>query len=219
MANQQTQQPSGGKQQIQRREPTAPAVPDRGFAPMRDAMDMMRDLVGWDPFRAFPMMRDPFRMMRRMMRDMMAVAPEEMRDVAWRPAFDVRETDDAYLVCGDVPGLSADELDVSLVGNRLRISGAREHEAEHALGEARAVERAYGSFTRTFELPDDVATDDIRCSLEHGVLQIALPKQAGAKPRRKIEIASGAGGNGHGATKERAQAAQPSASSQAKPSA
>src|ERR1043166_864407 len=130
-------------------------------------------------------------MMSDVMRDFWAPGPER-RERAWYPDFEVRETDDEYVVRADVPGLTSDDLDVTASGNRLQISGKREHREEQAEGEYRTRQRAYGSFSRTFEVPDEVDADRIECKLEHGVLEIGLPKRPDAKSRkRKIAIKSG----------------------------
>ena len=185
------QEKNNGGQQLQRTEQKPELVrSERAPLAMRDPFELMRDFMRWDPFRSDWLFRDPFREMRDMMRGMWAGAPER----TWRPDFEVRETDDAYIVRGDVPGLVADDIDVSVAGDRLQISGKREQKEEKEEGEYRTYERAYGSFTRAFEIPDEVEADHIQCKLDNGVLEVVLPKKPGTKPsKRKIEIKSGRG--------------------------
>jgi len=155
----------------------------------------MRDLGRWDPFRSDFPTRDPFREMQRMMSEVMRDFWQpslERGERPWHPDFEVRETDDEYVVRADVPGLTADDLDVSASGNSLQIAGKREHREDKDEGEYRMRQRAYGSFSRTFEIPDEVDADQIQCKLEHGVLEVVLPKKPDAKSRkRKIAISSG----------------------------
>lgn len=154
-----------------------------------------------DPFQMFG--RDPFRWMREMMMEpwrmfQMApwgqVAPEvAAREVTWNVGFDVRETDDAFIIEGDLPGLSDKELDISLAGNLLQITGKREHEERREEGRFHAYERSYGSFARSFTLPEAADLDKVRCDLKNGVLTVVVPKKPGASPqRRKIQVGSGA---------------------------
>jgi len=193
----QKQQKNDAGQQLQRREPSEVARAERIPAVVREPFDLVRDFMRWDPFRALRsdlLMRDPFRDMRELMRDMMSWEPES-RERGWRPEFEVRETDDSYVICADVPGLAADDLEVSVSGDQLQISGKRERKEEKPEGTYHAYERAYGSFIRSFDLPDSVDAEQIRCDLKSGVLEVVLPKKPGATPsRRKIEIKSGASG-------------------------
>ena len=195
MANVEKQKPSknDGGQQLQRREqPSEIARTERMPVAVREPFDLMRDFMRWDPFRALRsdfLVRDPFREMR----DMMSLEPE-YRERAWRPEFEVRENDNQYVIRGDVPGLRAEDLEVSVSGDQIQISGKRELKEEQTEGTYHAYERAYGSFVRTFALPDSVDAEKISCELNNGVVEIVLPKKPGAEPpRRKIEIKSGQG--------------------------
>lgn len=194
----QKQQKNDGGQQLQRREPSEVARAERIPPAVREPFDLVRDFMRWDPFRALRadfLMRDPFRDMRELMRDMMMSWEPEYRERAWRPEFEVRETDDSYVIRADVPGLASEDLEVSVSGDQLQISGKRERKEEKTEGTYHAYERTYGSFTRTFDLPDSVDAEKIRCELTSGVLEVVLPKKPGAaSSRRKIEIKSGAPG-------------------------
>lgn len=193
--NQKTEKSDNGKQ-LQRTEPKPELVrTEQVPARLRDPLELTRDFWRWDPFRGDFLARDPFREMQRMMSEFMREFWEpgvERGERAWYPELEVRETEDEYVVTADVPGLTPDDLDVTASGNRLQIAGKREHKEEKSEGEYRARQRAYGSFSRAFELPDDVDPDRIQCKLEHGVLEVVLPKKPDAKSRkRKIAITSG----------------------------
>lgn len=152
-----------------------------------------------DPFEL--MARDPYRFMREMMIDpfrMFQMSPwrdfgGDRRELQWNPTFEVRETDDAYIFKGDMPGVRQDDLDISLVGNNLQISGKREREEERDEGTVHTYERSYGSFARSFALPEAADLDKVKCDLKDGVLTLVVPKKPGSAPhRRKIQIGSGA---------------------------
>jgi HSP20 family protein len=96
--------------------------------------------------------------------------------------IDVKETKDAYLFTADLPGVKESDLELSLTGNRLTISGTREEEHE----------RSYGSFSRTFTLPDGVDPEHVGAELKDGVLRVNIPKKPEMKPK-KIELKLGSG--------------------------
>lgn len=150
------------------------------------------DLLARDPFQL--LRRDPFQLMRDLLVEPFRTLTGG-RDATWNPGFEIRETDDAFVFRADIPGLRPDDLEISLVGNQLQISGAREQEQQQDEGRYHTYERAYGSFTRVFALPDSVDTDNIRAELTSGVLTLSIPKKPGAtQQRRKIQVGSGEGG-------------------------
>jgi HSP20 family protein len=131
----------------------------------------------WDPLRvAREMLRwDPFREM----------APWPTSDVAvFQPAFEVKETKEAYVFKADLPGVKEQDLDITRTGNRLTVSGKREEEKEDKTDTYYAYERNYGSFTRTFTLPDGIDGDHIRADLKDGVLSLVVPKTPEAQPKK-----------------------------------
>jgi len=100
------------------------------------------------------------------------------------PKFDVKETETEFILSADLPGVKQDAVDLSLDKNRLTISGSREAE-ERKDGESyHLYERSYGSFARTFALPENVDADNIAAALDNGVLRVKLPKVAEAQPRK-----------------------------------
>jgi HSP20 family protein len=140
----------------------------------------------WDPFRSI----DPFRMIRSMLgADPFAglVAPTGM---LFEPDIEIKETKDSYLLKVDVPGVREDDLDVSMVGNRLIINGKREEEERREDERFFVYERSYGSFSRSFVLPEGCDPDRIKADLRSGVLTITVPKKAEMQAR-KVEIAGG----------------------------
>ena len=103
----------------------------------------------------------------------------------FEPAVDVRTTENEYRFVCDVPGLKPEDIEITLERRHLVLKGARRFEAreeEHVL-----LGRRYGEFSRTFELPDGIAEDQLRAEMAEGVLTITIPKHPNAKPR-KIQI-------------------------------
>jgi HSP20 family protein len=137
---------------------------------------------------------DPFRVMREMMRwdpyRELSPATGQRGGELFEPPFEVRETQDAFLVEADLPGIKNEDLQVMLTGNRLQISGHRETKHTSDSDTFYAYERSYGSFTRTFTLPENVDVNQISSDLKDGVLTVVLPKRPETQPKR---IAIGAG--------------------------
>ena len=126
----------------------------------REPFSLARELFGWDPFFG-------------------------TREVsAFSPAFEVKETNDAYIVRADVPGVDEKDLDVSLHAGVLTVSGTRNAEARTEHESYALYERQYGSFTRSFALPDLADGDRIEAKLDSGVLTLTIGKKVEAKPRK-----------------------------------
>lgn len=102
----------------------------------------------------------------------------------WLPPVDVRETDEALTLTAEVPGLGKDDVNVTVENNVLTINGERRFEKDAEKEGYHRIERAYGTFTRSFTLPANVESDKAKASFENGVLTISLPKAEEAKPRK-----------------------------------
>jgi HSP20 family protein len=122
---------------------------------------LMRDLLRWDPFA-----------------EMTPVMPMNLRLPEFAPSFEVKETKEAYVFTADLPGVADKDLEVTLAGRRLAVTGKREGEKEEKEDKYYAYERTYGAFTRAFTLPDGADTDHIAAELKQGVLTVVVPKRA-----------------------------------------
>ena len=128
---------------------------------VRDPFQMARDLLSWDPFFA-----------------------GTRQASAFVPAFEVKKTTDAFILKGDVPGVAEADLDIAVHNNVLTVSGSRQSE-ERKEGESFALyERQYGSFSRSFSLPDTADGERVEAKLDAGVLTLSIWKRAEAKPRK-----------------------------------
>lgn len=139
--------------------------------------------------------RDPFQVMRQMLADpfrMLSWPSIGGQEMVWNVGFDIRETDDGFVFRADMPGIRESDLDITLTGNQLVVSGKREQEQEQNEGQYHTYERSFGSFTRSFALPESADVDNIRSDLKDGVLTLVVPKKAGStQQRRKIQVGSG----------------------------
>jgi HSP20 family protein len=132
---------------------------------------LMRDLFRWDPFQ-----------------EMRPLWSEDL--VAYSPAFDVKETKDSFVFKADLPGIKEQDLEVTSTGNRLSVSGKREAEKEEKDDTYYTYERSYGSFTRTFTLPEQAEAAHVKAELKNGELTIVVPKTPAAVAKR-IAVAVG----------------------------
>jgi HSP20 family protein len=105
----------------------------------------------------------------------------------WAPRTDLIETEDAYRLHLDLPGMSKDDLTINYKDNQLTVSGERASERPGENEEFVRVERSFGHFYRAFTLPRTVNAEDISATYENGVLTIRVPKTEAVKPRQ-IEI-------------------------------
>ena len=103
---------------------------------------------------------------------------------AWTPLVDIRETPEALEVHADVPGLSKDDIHISLENNLLTLSGERRFDKETKQQDWHRVERSYGAFSRSFSLPNNVAAEKVTAAFKDGVLTINIPKAESARPRK-----------------------------------
>ena len=109
--------------------------------------------------------------------------------IAWSPVTDVREHEDGLNVVVELPGLSSEDVSVSVENGVLSISGEKKQENEEgdSEGNNHLVERRYGKFERTFRLPRSVDSEQVKAKFENGLLTIDLPKSEKAK-KREIKI-------------------------------
>lgn len=106
----------------------------------------------------------------------------------FQPAVDIYEDEKAITISADLPDLDQKDIDVHVQDGHLTIKGERKFENEETKDNYRRVERRYGSFTRTFSLPDTVDDENIDAKYEKGVLRLTLPKLEKPKSARTITI-------------------------------
>jgi HSP20 family protein len=118
------------------------------------------------------------------------VEPPNQLYAMWSsPAVDIVDTEKSYEITVEVPGLSPENLEVKLVNGRLIMKGEKKESKQEKHGGTELSERCYGSFERSFQVPEAVDSGKIEATLEAGVLTVLLPKSIEAqKPVRKIEV-------------------------------
>lgn len=154
----------------------------------------IRNLV---PFgeKSFPVRREeegPFSLLRREMDAVFEnffrgfdIEPFETRFKAFSPKVDVNETDNEIKISAELPGMDEKDIDVSLQSNMLTIKGEKKEEKEDKGKDFYRMERSYGSFSRSIQLPVEVETDKVDAKFKKGVLSITLPKTARAVAETK----------------------------------
>jgi HSP20 family protein len=108
----------------------------------------------------------------------------EMLAVAdWMPSVDISETDTAYMIKGEIPGVKKEDVKVTVQDGMLTIQGERRQEKEERGKKFHRVECSYGSFVRSFRVPDDADESAVKAEFKDGILNVTLPKSGKAKPK------------------------------------
>ena len=140
------------------------------------------ELVRWSPRRHLPIVQDEIdRLMRHW------ASPISFSETGWNPSVDVVETDDEIVVKAEIPGVSKDDIDLTVENNRIIISGEKKQEHEEKEDNYYLMERSYGSFRRIFVLPAQADADRVVASYKDGILTVTVPKTEVAKGK-KIDI-------------------------------
>lgn len=166
-----------------------------------------QDLTPWRRSGLSPYGRDPFatfrQQMDRLFDDFFTPVAGEGRAFATpggagassiQPSIDVDETEQAYTVTAELPGIAEQDVELNLADNALTISGEKRSERNEEQGGRRYSERTFGRFSRTIPFPSEVDADRVEAAYRHGVLTVTLPKNEKARDKsRKIQIKGEAG--------------------------
>ena len=136
------------------------------WEPLNDIEAMVDRAVGW-PFPRFGA----------------ALAMNE-----WGPRVDISESDGTYLFKADIPGMDKQDVKVSLAGDMLTIQGERKRESEEKKPHFHRIERTYGSFSRSFSLPEDADRASIQAHCENGELTIRIARKVGATTEEAVAV-------------------------------
>jgi HSP20 family protein len=148
------------------------------FESLRQEINRLFDDFGWGSWQPFP-------------RSLFAAEPLFRRGLmrATMPAVDLVESDKAYEITAELPGMDNKNIDIKVTDGRLTIKGEKQEEKEEKKKDYYLHERRFGSFERSFDLPESVDAEKIEASFKKGVLTVTLPKKAEAqKPAKKIEV-------------------------------
>lgn len=143
-------------------------------------------LVRWDPFRELEEMSD--RLNRVFTRPTVRTNGKEQLTVAdWMPIVDISETDGEYLIKAELPEVKKEDVKVTVENGVLTLQGERRQEKEEQGKKYHRVERSYGSFVRSFTLPESIDESGVKAEYKDGVLNLHLPKSEKVKPKA-IEV-------------------------------
>jgi HSP20 family protein len=139
-------------------------------------------IIRWDPFRDLITIREK---MNRLFEDAVTSRGEEkdMMSSSWSPSVDIFETENELVLTAEVPGIDEKDIEIKLEDNTLTLKGERKFEKETKEENYHRIERAYGSFYRSFTLPSYINQDKISAEHQNGILKVIMPKQTELKPR------------------------------------
>lgn len=138
----------------------------------------MTAIISYDPFRSFRSLQGEInRLFERDLDESSGIMTQ------WPLRVDIREDEHHILIKADIPGLEQKDINVNIGNGRLTLTGERKFEDEQHKEQYYRVERAYGRFSRSFQLPNTTDVNAIQAEYKNGVLTVTLPKRAEAKPR------------------------------------
>ena len=144
-------------------------------------------MTRWEPFRGLNTLQEQ---VNRLFEDSFSRSRSGHAELAsWAPAVDVYETENELVVKADLPDVQEKDIDVRVENNTLTIRGERKFSNEVQDDNYLRIERAYGTFTRSFSLPNTVNTEAIKADYRNGVLSVSMPKREETKPKQiKISV-------------------------------
>ena len=146
-------------------------------------------LVRWDPFRELEEVSDRLNRMFARPAVTRTNGKETMIVADWTPSVDISETEGEYQIKAEIPDVKKEDVKVTLEDGVLTIQGERKHEKEEKGKKFHRIERSYGSFVRTFSLPDVIDEEKVKAEFKDGVLTLTMPKKEAAKVK-KIKISA-----------------------------
>jgi HSP20 family protein len=153
----------------------------------KNTKEVVMALVRWDPFRELEEVSDRLNRMFARPAVSRTNGKETMIVADWTPSVDISETEGEYQIKAEIPDVKKDDVKVTLEDGVLTIQGERKHEQEEKGKKFHRIERSYGSFVRTFSLPDVIDEGKVKAEFKDGVLNLHLPKSEKAKPKA-IEV-------------------------------
>lgn len=140
-------------------------------------------LIKWDPFTELEEMSHRLNRLIGRPSQPASTGSEMLKIIDWTPSADISETETAYQIKAEIPGVSKEDVSVTVEDGVLTIQGERKAEKEETGKKFHRIERSYGSFVRSFRLPQGVDDTAAKAEFKDGMLNITLPKSEQAKPR------------------------------------
>jgi HSP20 family protein len=152
----------------------------------------MTTIARLEPFRGFSALQDQ---VNRIFNQSVQGHADESALTAWAPSVDIFETPNELVVKADLPDVDEKDIDVRVENNLLTIRGERKFDKSVAEDNYLRIERTYGTFSRSFSLPNTVSPESIRAEYKNGVLTVNLPKREESKPRQvKVNVTTPSNG-------------------------
>lgn len=151
----------------------------------------MASITRWDPFQNLASLQDQ---VNRLFDTSFPGRSDSSALTAWAPAVDIYETENELVLKADLPDINEKDLDIRVENNMLTIRGERKFEQKVKEDNYLRIERTYGSFSRSFSLPNTVSTEGIKADYKNGVLTVELAKRAESKPKQ-VKVNVTANGN------------------------
>jgi HSP20 family protein len=149
---------------------------------------MINTLTRWEPLREMEDFQNRLStLFGRPLRRTNGHGREEITLADWMPLADITEDEKEYLIKAELPELKKEDVKVTVENGVLTISGERKFEKEEKKKKYHRVERGYGTFMRSFTLPDDADGNKVKAEFKNGLLTVRLPKSEHAKPKQ-IEV-------------------------------
>ncbi len=150
---------------------------------------MATSVIRWDPFRNLTNLQEQ---VNRLFESSFRGRTDESALTTWAPSVDIYETENELVLKADLPEVSEKDIDIHVENNMLTVRGERKFEQKVKEENYLRIERSYGSFSRSFSLPNTVDTEAIKAEYKNGVLTVFMPKRAESKPKQvKITASSG----------------------------
>jgi len=157
-------------------------------------MSTLRSVSRWEPFRGAHTLQDQIN---RLFGEVFDRSNQASNLTAWAPSVDIYENEHELIVKADLPGIDPKDLDIRVENNILTIRGERKFEEKVNDNNSLRVERAYGSFSRSFALSNTVNSEAIKADYQNGVLTLTVPKREEAKPKQiKVNVSAAAAAAG-----------------------
>ncbi len=146
------------------------------------------EIVKWNPWSDLNSLEKRMnRMFDETLRNLHPAERKEPQAGSWTPATDIYETENSYVVKADLPGVKKEDIQIDLHDGTFTLKAEKKFEEKESKDNYLRVERAYGSFVRSFRLPKNVDAEKIKAEYKDGVLEVTLPKKEEAKPK-KIQV-------------------------------
>lgn len=141
------------------------------------------NLMKWDPWKELEEVSNRLNNVFRRGAELPGPSQSLLKMADWTPSVDISETDSAYLIKAEIPEVKKEDVQVTIKDGMLTIQGERKQEREEKGKKFHRIERSYGSFARSFQIPADVDENSVKAEFKDGMINVTLPKSEKAKSK------------------------------------